>query len=60
MGNKELKYTNSISSNLVFENELGGLNFSKNEFGVFESKKRSGPKSNKTSDLVFEEKITKL
>lgn len=60
MGNKELKYTNSISSNLVFENELGGLNFNKNEFGVFESKKRSGPKSNKTSDLVFEEKITKF
>lgn len=39
---KETKQTNDIASNLYYENELGGLNYSKEEFSVY--KKQKNPK----------------
>lgn len=39
---KETKQTNDIASNLYYENELGGLNYSREEFSVY--KKQKNPK----------------
>lgn len=48
--------TNKAASNLYYENELGGLNFSKNQFSIYgKPKKRTGPKSIKSSRIITEE-----
>ena len=49
--------TGERNLNLIFENELGGLNFDSNEFRVFDPpKKRTGPKGKKPQ-FLYEEKI---
>lgn len=48
--------TNKAASNLYYENELGGLNFSKSQFSIYgKPKKRTGPKSMKSSRIITEE-----
>lgn len=48
--------TNKAASNLYYENELGGLNFSKSQFSIYgKPKKRTGPKSIKSSRIITEE-----
>ena len=48
--------TNEAASNLYYENELGGLNFSKSQFSIYgKPKKRTGPKSMKSSRIITEE-----
>lgn len=48
--------TNKATSNLYYENELGGLNFSKSQFSIYgKPKKRTGPKSIKSSRIITEE-----
>lgn len=42
---------------LLYENELGGLNYFNNSFSIFENpKKKRGPKSKNSSGLIYEEK----
>ena len=51
---KEIK-TNNSSINLIYENELGGLNYDKRELLIFEApKKRTGPKSG-GNQYIYEE-----
>lgn len=53
--------TNKAASNLYYENELGGLNFSKNQFSIYgKPKKRTGPKSIKSSRIITEEIVRDL
>ena len=53
--------TNKAASNLYYENELGGLNFSKSQFNIYgKPKKRTGPKSMKSSRIITEEIIRDL
>ena len=53
--------TNKTASNLYYENELGGLNFSKSQFSIYgKPKKRTGPKSMKSSRIITEEIIRDL
>lgn len=48
--------TNKAASSLYYENELGGLNFSKSQFSIYgKPKKRTGPKSMKSSRIITEE-----
>ena len=48
--------TNKESTSLLFENELGGLDYDKNTFSTFEApKKKTGPKS-KGLGYLYEEK----
>ena len=48
--------TNKAASSLYYENELGGLNFSKSQFSIYgKPKKRTGPKSIKSSRIITEE-----
>lgn len=57
-GIKEEKKTNNVSFSLLYENELGGLDFGKS-FKIYETpKKKTGPKTG--SDLIYEEKNVKL
>lgn len=57
-GIKEEKKTNNVSFGLLYENELGGLDFGKS-FKIYETpKKKTGPKTG--SDLIYEEKNVKL
>lgn len=58
MGNKEEIKTNERTTALLYENELSGLNFEKGEISVFESKKRTGPKT-ASGNLIYEEKVFK-
>lgn len=47
--------TNKEAISLLYENELGGLNFSEGNFCIFEApKKKRGPKSK--NNLIYEEK----
>lgn len=58
---EETEKTNKTASSLYYENELGGLNFSKNQFSVYSKpKKRTGPKSTKSSRLITEEIVRDL
>lgn len=53
--------TNKAASNLYYENELGGLNFSKSQFSIYgKPKKRTGPKSIKSSRIITEEIVRDL
>ena len=56
LGNKNKIKTNESSINLLYENELGGLDFDNNKFVTFESKKRTGPKGGAGGNIIFEEK----
>ena len=48
--------TNKTASNLYYENELGGLNFAKEQFTIYSKpKKRTGPSSKKSSRIITEE-----
>lgn len=56
IGETKPKTTNKSTSALLYENELGGLNYEKNSFSTFgEPKKRTGPKTG-GSQFLFEEK----
>ena len=45
IGETDIVSTNKTSASLLFENELGGLNFEDNSFDIYDPpKKRSGPK----------------
>lgn len=58
---KEKIKTNKAASNLYYENELGGLNFTKNQFSIYgKPKKRTGPKSIKSSRIITEEIVRDL
>lgn len=58
-GVKNFKTTNDETSNLIYENELGGLDFG-NSFTIFATpKKRTGPKTG-SNPYLYEETITKL
>lgn len=61
MGNNEnVMKRNDDTISLIFENELGGLNFDERKFAVYEKpKKRTGPKSG-SSRLLYEEKTLEL
>ena len=53
-GKKEKTRTNSIAIGMIYENELGGLNYDKKEYTIFEEpKKRTGPKTG--NDYLYEE-----
>lgn len=53
--------TNKSTSALYYENELGGLNYSEKEYKVYgKPKKKPGPKSKKSSDVIIEEVARKL
>lgn len=53
--------SNQTSMSLINENELGGLNFKNEELLIYtKPKKRTGPKSKKSPDVIFEEKVIKL
>ena len=56
LGNKNKIKTNESSMSLLYENELGGLDFDNNKFVTFESKKRTGPKGGAGGNIIFEEK----
>lgn len=54
-GIKKASKTNDSSINLIYENELGGLNYEKEELLIFEApKKRTGPKSG-GNPYIYEE-----
>lgn len=54
-GNKEKIKTNEQAISMIYENELGGLDFDKKTYYTYsEPKKRTGPKSGSNS-LLFEE-----
>lgn len=54
-GIKKVFKTNDSSINLIYENELGGLNYEKEELLIFEApKKRTGPKS-RGNPYIYEE-----
>ena len=52
----KIEKENNTASSLIFENELGGIDFDKKEFKTFEEpKKRTGPKSG-GNPFLYEEK----
>ena len=54
-GKKEELTTNDNAISMIYENELGGLNYDKNEYYIFEApKKRTGPKSG-SNQFLYEE-----
>lgn len=56
-----IETTNTIASSIYYENELGGLDFYKEEFSVYgKPKKRTGPSSKKSSRIITEEITKKL
>ena len=55
MGNKKHAKVNNETSCLLYENELGGLDFEEKKFSTFTSSKRRGPSSN-VSNIIYEEK----
>ena len=53
--NKEVIKTNEQAISLIYENELGGLNYDKKSYTIYEEpKKRTGPKSG-SSPFLYEE-----
>lgn len=59
-GLKKHKKTNSTTISLICENELGGLNYEKNNFLIFNPpKKRTGPKTG-GNQYLYEELTVKL
>lgn len=57
---EEIK-TNNTTSSLIYENELGGLNFPDKSFALYSKpRKRSGPKSKKSPRVIVEEVTKKL
>lgn len=55
-GKKSEKHTNENTISLIYENELGGLNYDKQDFSTFEApKKRTGPKTG-SAQYLYEEK----
>lgn len=58
-GVKEEIKTNNTAFNLIYENELGGIDFKKNTYSTFSKpKKKTGPRTG--NDVLYEETTTKL
>jgi hypothetical protein len=53
IGKQKVIKTNNQAINMIYENELGGLNYDKNEYYTFgQPKKKTGPK---TGEFLYEE-----
>lgn len=58
-GVKEEIKTNNTAFNLIYENELGGIDFKKNTYSTFSKpKKKTGPRTG--NDVLYEETTAKL
>lgn len=58
-GVKEEIKANNTAFNLIYENELGGIDFKKNTYSTFSKpKKKTGPRTG--NDVLYEETTTKL
>jgi hypothetical protein len=58
-GVKEEVKTNNTAFNLIYENELGGIDFKKNTYAYFSKpKKKTGPRTG--NDVLYEEINNKL